>query len=101
MDSLILSNQSAFLKGRCLVDGVLVVNEAVGLAKRKNIEGMIFKVDFKKRMIQLFGIFWTTCYQGLGLMAGGKVGRGFVFVLIICHCRLMVALQRKLILVEV
>jgi hypothetical protein len=33
MDSLISSNQSAFIKGRHLVDGVLVVNEVVDLAK--------------------------------------------------------------------
>ncbi|MCI90659.1 non-LTR retroelement reverse transcriptase-like related, partial [Trifolium medium] len=33
MHSLIASNQSAFIKGRNLVDGVLVVNEVVDLAK--------------------------------------------------------------------
>ncbi|MCI32863.1 transposon TX1 putative protein, partial [Trifolium medium] len=34
MNVLIASNQSAFIKGRNLVDGVLVVNEIVDLAKR-------------------------------------------------------------------
>ncbi|MCH99250.1 RNA-directed DNA polymerase (Reverse transcriptase), partial [Trifolium medium] len=48
MDSVIASNQSAFLKGRNLVDGVLVVNEVVDLAKRTGKECLIFKVDFEK-----------------------------------------------------
>jgi hypothetical protein len=48
MDKLISKNQSAFIKGRLLVDGVLVINEVVDLAKRTNVKCMIFKVDFKK-----------------------------------------------------
>ncbi|MCH79823.1 LINE-1 reverse transcriptase like [Trifolium medium] len=37
MNSLIASNQSAFIKGRNLVDGVLVVNEVVDLARRSRV----------------------------------------------------------------
>jgi hypothetical protein len=48
MDSLVAQTQSAFLKGRNLVDGVLVINELVDLAKRKNKQCLIFKVDFEK-----------------------------------------------------
>jgi hypothetical protein len=48
MDFLIASNQSAFIKGRNLVDGVLVVNEVVKLAKKSKKECLIFKVDFEK-----------------------------------------------------
>ncbi|KAK2446576.1 hypothetical protein QL285_017365 [Trifolium repens] len=48
MGSIIAPNQSAFLKGRLLVDGVLVVNEVVDLAKRSGKDCMIFKVDFEK-----------------------------------------------------
>jgi hypothetical protein len=48
MDSLVAHTQLAFLKGRNLVDGVLVVNELVDLAKRKNKQCLIFKVDFEK-----------------------------------------------------
>jgi hypothetical protein len=46
MDSIISSNQSAFIKGRNLVDGVLVVNEVVDWAKKSKKECFIFKVDF-------------------------------------------------------
>ncbi|GAU20198.1 hypothetical protein TSUD_352620 [Trifolium subterraneum] len=48
MDFLIASNQSAFIKGRNLVDGVLVVNEVLDLAKRTRSPCVIFKVDFEK-----------------------------------------------------
>jgi len=48
MNSIISPNQSAFLKGRHLVDGVLVVNELVDYAKRAKKECLIFKVDFEK-----------------------------------------------------
>lgn len=44
----IISNfQSAFLPGRQILDGVLVFNEIVDLAKRKK-ECLLFKVDFEK-----------------------------------------------------
>ncbi|GAU38652.1 hypothetical protein TSUD_276920 [Trifolium subterraneum] len=48
MDSVIASNQSTFIKGRNLVDGVLIVNEVVELAKKTKKECLIFKVDFEK-----------------------------------------------------
>ncbi|MCI12774.1 LINE-1 reverse transcriptase like, partial [Trifolium medium] len=48
MHSLISSNQSAFIKGRNLIDGVLIVNEVVNLAKRSDKECLILKVDFEK-----------------------------------------------------
>ena len=48
MNSIISGSQSAFLKGRHLVDGVLVVNEVVDLAKQTKRECLILKVDFEK-----------------------------------------------------
>jgi hypothetical protein len=48
MDSLVASTQSAFLKGRYLVDGVMVVNEVVDMAKKSGKECLILKVDFEK-----------------------------------------------------
>jgi hypothetical protein len=48
MDTVISTNQSAFIKGRNLVDGVLIVNELVDLAKKSKKECLIFKVDFEK-----------------------------------------------------
>jgi hypothetical protein len=48
MDSIISLSQSAFLKGRNLVDGVLVINEVVDHAKKRKSDCLIFKVDFEK-----------------------------------------------------
>ncbi|GAU35310.1 hypothetical protein TSUD_389350 [Trifolium subterraneum] len=48
MDKLISPNQSAFIKGRQFVDGVLAVNEIIDLAKKSRKECLIFKVDFEK-----------------------------------------------------
>jgi hypothetical protein len=48
MDPLISDSQSAFLKGRQLVEGVLVMNEVIDFAKRRGKECIILKVDFEK-----------------------------------------------------
>jgi hypothetical protein len=48
MDPLVASTQSAFLQGRLLVDGVMVVNEVVDMAKKSGKECLILKVDFEK-----------------------------------------------------
>jgi hypothetical protein len=48
MDKLISPNQSAFIQGRQLVDGVVAVNEIIDLAKKSRKECLIFKADFEK-----------------------------------------------------
>lgn len=48
MEKLVSPNQSTFLIGRMLVDGVVVLNVAIGLAKKYRKPCLIFKVDFKK-----------------------------------------------------
>lgn len=48
MDRLISDNQSAFIKGRQLVDGVVAVNEIIDLARKSRRGCLIFKVDFEK-----------------------------------------------------
>jgi hypothetical protein len=48
MDRLVAPTQSAFLKGRQLVDGVVVINEVVDLARRNDQSCLIFKVYFEK-----------------------------------------------------
>jgi hypothetical protein len=48
LGELIPRTQSAFLKGRQLVEGVVVVNEVIDFARKEGKECMIFKVDFEK-----------------------------------------------------
>jgi hypothetical protein len=46
--SVVSSAQSAFIKNRQLVDGVLVLNEVVDYAKKTGKDCLILKVDFQK-----------------------------------------------------
>ncbi|XP_057811305.1 uncharacterized protein LOC131025528 [Salvia miltiorrhiza] len=48
MDSVISDNQSAFIGGRYILDGVVVLNEAIAEASKKRKGRIIFKVDFAK-----------------------------------------------------
>ncbi|GAU29496.1 hypothetical protein TSUD_360410 [Trifolium subterraneum] len=61
MDSVIAPNQSAFIKGRNLVDGVVIVNEVVEAARNSKKECVIFKVDFEKAYARLIGVSLITC----------------------------------------
>ncbi|XP_058733800.1 uncharacterized protein LOC131605468 [Vicia villosa] len=45
---LVSNNQSAFIEGRNIMDGVLVVNEVLDLAKRDKRSCVVLKVDFEK-----------------------------------------------------
>ncbi|GKB98886.1 putative RNA-directed DNA polymerase, partial [Tanacetum coccineum] len=40
--------QNAFIKGRYILDGVLIANEVVGHLRKTRSKGLIFKVDFEK-----------------------------------------------------
>jgi hypothetical protein len=57
MDKLISANQSAFIQGRQLVDGVVAVNEIIDLAKKSRKECLIFELTLKKRTTQSVGAF--------------------------------------------
>lgn len=48
MDKLVSPNQSSFIKGRQISEGILITGEIVHSIKNKEVEGMIFKLDFEK-----------------------------------------------------
>lgn len=56
MDNIVVRNQPAFICGRHLADGVVVVNELVDYAKKVGRECMIFKMDFKKAFVSKLGV---------------------------------------------
>ncbi|MCI27595.1 LINE-1 reverse transcriptase like, partial [Trifolium medium] len=67
MDKLISRNQSAFIKGRHLVDGVVAVNEIIDLAKKSGKDCLIFKVDFEKAYDSVSWSFLEYMMRRLGL----------------------------------
>lgn len=46
--SVVYDSQSAFVKGKQILDSILIVNEAVDEARRMGKELLMFKVDFEK-----------------------------------------------------
>lgn len=56
MDKLTSPNQSTFLKGRLLIDGVVVVNKLTDLAKKSKKSCLILKVDFEKAY---YSVSWS------------------------------------------
>ncbi|MFS7991078.1 putative RNA-directed DNA polymerase [Helianthus anomalus] len=46
--SVISENQSAFIKGKCILDGPLIISEAVNWLKKKKRKAFLFKLDFEK-----------------------------------------------------
>ncbi|XP_057809051.1 uncharacterized protein LOC131023524 [Salvia miltiorrhiza] len=48
MDSIVSDNQSAFIGGRFILDGVVILNEAIAEAKKRGKGRIVFKIDFAK-----------------------------------------------------
>jgi hypothetical protein len=70
MSKLISGWQSAFIKGRNIMDGVLSVHELIHEAKRKNRQGIMVKLDFEKAYDKvdweyLFHCISQKCFSAL------------------------------------
>ncbi|KAJ0495115.1 putative RNA-directed DNA polymerase [Helianthus annuus] len=48
LNSVISDSQSAFLKGRNIIDGPLIINEILAWIKKKKSKALLFKIDFEK-----------------------------------------------------
>ncbi|KAJ9553481.1 hypothetical protein OSB04_017526 [Centaurea solstitialis] len=60
------NTQSAFIKDRFILDGVLIVNEVIDFLKRKKKKGLIFKVDFEKAYDSVEWSFLLDCMRKMG-----------------------------------
>ncbi|GJS91543.1 RNA-directed DNA polymerase, eukaryota [Tanacetum coccineum] len=68
IDSVISNEQLAFIKGRQILDGPLMINEIVEWCKRRKKKAMLFKIDFEKAfdMISWDYIFSRLHHLGFG-----------------------------------
>lgn len=48
LDEVTSKNQTAFLGGRYILDGIVILNELIDEAKKRKLKRIIFKVDFAK-----------------------------------------------------
>lgn len=80
----IAANQTAFLKGRYIMEGVMVLHETLNFLHVKKQSGILFKVDFEKaydkikwpfvyQMLKLKGFPDKWCNWMMSIMRGGKV----------------------------
>ena len=75
LGKLISKEQSAFLRGRSILDGVLVANETIELLKRSKKKGLIFKVDVEKAYDT---VEWSFLLQGLDGMGFGLEWKNWI-----------------------
>ena len=60
MPKILFPNQTTFISGRKILDGVLIANEIVNYAKEAGLNLLLFKVDFEKAFDNIIGgFFWT------------------------------------------
>jgi hypothetical protein len=60
-DGLISDSQSAFIKGRNILEGVVVLHEVLDEFKRSGQQGVLFKIDFEKVMTKSDGTLYLRC----------------------------------------
>ncbi|XP_058773250.1 uncharacterized protein LOC131647368 [Vicia villosa] len=63
---LVSNNQSAFIGGKNIADGVLVVNEVLDLAKRDKRSCVVLKVDFEKAYDRVSWNFVRYIFKRMG-----------------------------------
>ena len=63
-DNIISPSQTAFMRGRNILEGVVILHETVHELHRKNQSGVIFKIDFEKAYDK---VRWNFLIQTLRL----------------------------------
>ncbi|GJY21854.1 cysteine-rich receptor-like protein kinase [Tanacetum coccineum] len=58
--------QNTFIKGRYILDGVLIANETMEFLKKKKEKGLVFKVDFEKAYNSINLIFILDLMKRMG-----------------------------------
>jgi hypothetical protein len=67
--------QLAFMRGRNILDGVLILHEMLHELHRKNTNGVIFKIDFEKSYDK---VKWSFLRQTLRIKGFPEVWRSWI-----------------------
>lgn len=66
MDKLVSPNQTGFIKGRKISEGILITNEVVHSIKSEGVKGLILKLDFEKAFDSVDCEFLFEAMYGMG-----------------------------------
>jgi len=89
----ILESQSAFVKNRQILYGILIPNEIVDEDRKLKKDLLLFKWILKRHMILLIGASWILCWVECLFRFSGKSGFVSVLVQLQLQCLLMVVRQ--------
>ncbi|PNX92357.1 cysteine-rich receptor-like protein kinase [Trifolium pratense] len=64
MGSVISDSQTTFVKGRQILDDILIANEVVDEARRSKKELLLFKVNFEKAYDSVEWVIWMLLWGG-------------------------------------
>lgn len=70
LHEIIDGNQYAFIKGRQIVDSILIANECIEDYKGRKQKGVVLKLDLEIAYDKTIGIFWITLWLEKGSPSG-------------------------------
>src|SRR5436190_21890336 len=70
-DHMVRPTQTAFMQGRNILDGVVILHETVHEMHRKKLNGVVFKIDFEKAYDK---VKWSFLQQTLRMKGSLTVG---------------------------
>lgn len=66
MDTLLDHTQTAYIKGRFIMDNVVCAHEILHTVRKKKIKGVLFKIDFEKAFDRVNWDFLFNILKGRG-----------------------------------